>query len=58
MFCSTQVGADEEQLEGIAVDGEYVKKGIKQKLLANLDIPDMTEQEKDGWITMVWDPAH
>ena len=30
----------------------------KQKLLENLDIHDMTEQEKDEWITMVWDPAH
>ena len=52
------VGAEDTQLEGIAVDGEYVKKGIKEKLLEYLDIPKMTDKEKDDWITMVWDPAH
>ena len=52
------VGAEDTQLEGIAVDGEYVKKGIKDKLLEDLDIPKMTDKEKDDWITMVWDPAH
>ena len=41
-----------QQLEGVAVDGEYVKKGIKEKLLEDLDIPDMTDKEKDDWITM------
>ena len=51
-------GAEDKQLEGIAVDGEYVKKGIKQKLLENLDIPNMNEEEKDAWISMIWDPAH
>ena len=23
----------------------------------DLDLPDMNEQETDGWITMVWDPT-
>ena len=53
-----KIGADDSQVEGIAVDGEYVKKGIKKKLLELLDLPDMSNEEKDGWISMTWDPAH
>ena len=52
------VGVENKQLESIEVDGEYVKKSIKEKLLENIDIPEMTDKEKDDWITMVWDPAH
>ena len=51
-------GVDDKQLEGIAVDGEYVRKGIKEKLLELLDLPGMDEEDKAGWITCVWDPAH
>ena len=51
-------GVEDSQLEGIAVDGEYVKKGIKAKLLEELDIPNMDEEDKAAWITCVWDPAH
>ena len=54
----TKIGAEDSQLEGIAVDGEYVKKGIKKKLLEALDIPNMSEEDKDNWISMIWDPAH
>ena len=51
-------GVEDKQLEGIAVDGEYVRKGIKDKLLEELDLPGMTAKEKGAWITCVWDPAH
>ena len=46
------VGVEDKQLESIAVDDEYVKKSIKEKLLENIDIPEMTDKEKDDWITM------
>ena len=39
-------GVEDRQLEGIAVDGEYVRKGIKEKLLEELDVPDMDDKEK------------
>ena len=53
-----KLGVEDSQLEGIAVDGEYVKKGIKKKLLETLDIANMSEEDKDNWISMIWDPAH
>ena len=40
-------GAGDKQLEGISVDSKFVKKGIKQKLLENLHIPNMNEEVKD-----------
>ena len=54
----TKIGVEDSQLEGIAVDGEYVKKGTKKKLLEALDIPNMSEDDKNNWISMIWDPAH
>ena len=51
-------GAEDFQLEGIGVDGEYVKKGFKEKLLEILEIPEFTLEEKAEWFTMVWEPAH
>ena len=53
-----QFGVEDKQVEGVAVDGEYVKKGIKEKLIAELDIPGMNHSQKGDWITFVWDPAH
>ena len=53
-----QFGVEDKQVEGVAVDGEYVKKGIKKKLIAELDIPGMNHSQKGDWITFVWDPAH
>ena len=51
-------GLADEMLEGIGVDGEYIKKGVKTKLLDLLEIEGWTEAEKDKWITAVWEPAH
>ena len=51
-------GFADSQLEGIGVDGEYIKKGVKSKLLELLDIENWTEDDKDFWITAVWEPAH
>ena len=44
-------GLANEMLEGIGVDGEHIKKGVKTKLLELLDIDDWTDDEKDLWIT-------
>ena len=51
-------GLADDMLEGIGVDGEYIKKGVKTKLLELLDIDDRTDDEKDLWITAVREPAH
>ena len=51
-------GAEDTQLEGIGVDGEYVKKGFKAKLIEMLEVPGFTLDDKDRWFTMVWEPAH
>lgn len=36
-------GAEDKQLEGIRWDGEYIKKGVKAKLMKILSIPNWTE---------------
>ena len=51
-------GFADDKLEGIGVDGEYVKKGVKTKLLELLDLENWTGDETDFWITAVWEPAH
>ena len=47
----------DDQLEGLGWDGEYVKKGVKNKILEILEV-DMTMDEKADWVTEVWEPAH
>ena len=32
--------------------------GSKGKLLDILDVPGFDKEDKEGWITMVWEPAH
>ena len=51
-------GFGDDQLEGIGWDGEYVKKGVKGKLLDILDIEGMSFEEMDNWVSQVWEPAH
>ena len=51
-------GLSDNQLEGLDWDGEYIKKGVKNKLIRILNISDMTDEEKTDWITEVWEPAH
>ena len=51
-------GFSDDMLEGIGVDGEYIKKGVKSKLIEILDLDDWTEYEKYFWITAIWEPAH
>ena len=51
-------GAEDQQLEGIGWDEEYVKKGVKAKFMRILSIKNWTEEQKDRWITSVWEPAH
>ena len=53
-----EAGLQDEQLEGIGWDGEYVKKGVKGKLLDLLYVFGMNRDEMDIWITQVWEPAH
>ena len=46
------------KLEGVGWDGEYVKKGVKKKLIEELVVPDMSIDSLNEWITEVWEPAH
>ena len=54
----SNAGLSDNQLEGLGWDGEYIKKGVKNKLVKILEISDMTDEEKTDWITEVWKPAH
>ena len=51
-------GFSDDQLEGVGWDREYIKKRVKDKLLDLLDIDEMTKEEKEEWVTEVWEPAH
>ena len=51
-------GLDDSQLEGIGWDGEYVRKGVKGELLDILQLEGWNKEEKEAWITQVWEPAH
>ena len=42
------VGVEDKQLESIAVDDEYVKKSIKEKLLDFFYIPEITKSKMIG----------
>ena len=53
-----EAGFSDDQLEGIGWDGEYVKKGVKKKLLEMLKVPGMCVIELDKFVTEVWEPAH
>ena len=51
-------GFSDDQLEAIGWDGEYVKKGVKGKVLDQLGIGEFTKEEKNLWVTEVWELAH
>ena len=51
-------GAEDNQLEGLGWDGEYVKKGVKSKFIEILNIENWDSDQKNSWITSVWEPAH
>ena len=51
-------GFSDDQLECIGWDGEYIKKGVKKKLLEDLQVFDMSSSELDKWIPEIWEPAH
>ena len=51
-------GAEDNQLEGLSWDGEYVKKGVKSKFIEILNIENWDSDQKNSWITSVWEPAH
>ena len=51
-------GVEDSQLEGIGVDGQYIKMGAVTKLISKLDIEGYTDEELQRWIFQTWEPAH
>ena len=51
-------GAEDSQLEGVGVDGQYIKLGAVTKLISKLDIDGYTDEERQRWIFQTWEPAH
>ena len=51
-------GFTDDQLEGLGWDGEYVKKGVKGKLVELIDMEGWSKEDLEEWITQVWEPAH
>ena len=46
-------GAVDQQLEGVAADGQYVKLGIKQRLLQQINVSFCSEE----WFTVISDQS-
>ena len=53
-----EAGFTDDQLEGMGWDGEYVKKGVKGKILEQLEMEGWSKEELKHWVTEVWEPAH
>lgn len=53
-----QAGFTDDQLEGMGWDGEYIKKGVKGKILEQLEMEGWSKEELKDWVTEVWEPAH
>ena len=51
-------GVEDSQLEGVGVDGQYIKMGVITKLISKLDIEGYTDEELQRWIFQTWEPAH
>ena len=51
-------GVEDSQLEGLSVDGQYIKLGAIKKLIAKLDVEDHTEKKLLKWVFEIWEPAH
>ena len=53
-------GVEDHQVQGGGVDGQYILMGVWGKILAKLDVcrENMTPEELQQWITIIWEPAH
>ena len=51
-------GVEDSQLEGVGVDGQYIKLGAIKKLISKLNVDGYTEEELKQWIFETWDPSH
>ena len=51
-------GVEDSQLEGVGVDGQYIKLGVIKKLISKLEVDGYTEDELQNWIFATWDPSH
>ena len=56
LFCDS--GISDDQLEGVGLEGEYVKKGVKDKLVDILELNEWTKEELTEWVTEVLEQAH
>ena len=51
-------GVEDSQLEGVGVDGQYIKLGAIKKLISKLDVDGYSEDQLQNWIFVTWDPSH
>ena len=52
------MGVSDDQIEGLGVDGQYVKLGVKKQLVQKLEVSGVSSVQLQGWITEIWEPAH
>ena len=53
-----EAGVEDSQLEGVGVDGQYIKLGVVKKLISKLVVDGFTEEQLHHWIFETWDPSH
>ena len=51
-------GVADSQLEGVGVDGQYIKLGAIKKMIAKLNVDGLTEEQLLDWVFETWEPAH
>ena len=58
LYLIHDAGVEDSQLEGMGVDGQYIKLGATRKLVSKLEIDGYTEDDLQKWIFQTWEPAH
>ena len=59
LSCTRDFGIDDNQLEGIGVDGQYIHLGVKKHMLQLMDVNYVSSPDGlDKWVTSIWEPSH
>ena len=51
-------GCHDSQLEGVGVDGQYIKMGVIKLIISKLNVEGYTEEQLSDWVFETWEPAH
>ena len=59
LSCARDFGVEENQIEGIGVDGQYIHLGVKKQLMKLMDVNNiLSTDDLNKWVTAIWEPSH